>query len=283
MTSNTAIATAALSVSIIIRTAGQRPRQLNAALSGLAAQTRHPADVLVVEDGGSALAGLVARFAAILPGLRHLPIPRSGRSRAGNVGLAAATGAYVGFLDDDDGLYPSHVETLAATLEAHPEVPAVYGRALEVLAGADGRGRRVPWARREVAALPFSRARLWLGNFLPIQAVLCRREPLTALGGFDESLDYLEDWDLWLRLAERGNFLPVPVLTSWFLTPASSRVRQDRAALHDGARPRILAKHAARTGTFTMADLQALHEILRLEGRGGGPGIRAWIRGLLRR
>jgi GT2 family glycosyltransferase len=52
---------------------------------------------------------------------------------------------------------------------------------------------------------PYDLHRLKLGNYIPGTAVI-RREAIRRVGGFDASLTWLEDWDLWLSLAEKGLF-----------------------------------------------------------------------------
>jgi len=262
-------------VSIIVRTQGRRAELLRAALASVVAQTHRPLELLVVEDGGNALGPMVAAVAAPDVEIRHLPIPKGGRSRAGNIGILAASAPYVGFLDDDDELLPHHAEVLSAALygDKDEEAPVAYALAEEVLADRDG---RIAWGfcnRRHVGLVPFSRARLWLGNFLPIQAALVRRQKIVAAGGFDETLDLLEDWDLWLRLSEAGRFIAVEDVTSRFRTPASRRDRRARAASHDVARSLVVAKHARLHAEFTLGDLLLMHELMRHE-RPGWPGIR---------
>lgn len=255
-------------VSIIVRTEARRPALLRTALASLRAQTHRPLQVLLVEDGGATLAplaevGITGGWAGFE--VRHLPIAKGGRCRAGNTGIAAAAMPYLGFLDDDDGLLPRHAAVLAATLGRHPAAPAAYGLAREVMCRPDGRAAMRPAGRAAVGVVPFSRARLWLGNFLPIQAVLMRRTAVLAAGGLDESLDALEDWDLWLRLAQAGDFVAVDEVTSWFRMPAGRCDRQTRAAAHARALAALEAHHAGLTAAFGFGDLRRLTALQAVE------------------
>ena len=47
------------------------------------------------------------------------------------------------------------------------------------------------------------------GNFIPSLAALHRLDCLRAVGGYDESL-WFEDWDMWLKLADRFSFAYLP-------------------------------------------------------------------------
>jgi hypothetical protein len=237
---------------LIIRTEGRRPAGLERALASAFAQTVGPIEVIVVEDGGDTLSGLIPP-----PGhrLRHLSLAKCGRSAAGNAGLSAASSDLVGFLDDDDWLFPGHVAALAEALEGHPDAGAAFGLAEEIaVSGEPPRERR----RRRVGTVPFSLSRLWLGNTLSIQSVLFRRRLFLGLGGFDESLDALEDWDLWLRYAASAQFIGVATATSAFTVPASRATRRARAKTHAPAWEKVKAKHAGEIASFTFAEIGAL-------------------------
>lgn len=248
------------SVSIILRTQGLRPALLRRALDSALAQTWRPLEVIVVEDGGATLAEFVSKAAA--PEgvtLRHVPLPACGRSAAGNAGLRAARGDLLGFLDDDDGLEPTHIATLCDLLERSPEAVAAYAFANEVSVKRDG-GET---ARRIFGHVPFSRTRLWLGNAMPIQAVLFRRSLFDRLGGLDEDLGYLEDWELWLRYSAEGDFVGTPAVTSFFQVPAERSELKKRALLHEAELPRILSKHTNLSARVTLPEVRAVEESLR--------------------
>ena len=238
--------------SIIIRTAGQRPQGLARALSSALAQTYRPLEVVMVTDGISILPRMPTPPEGVI--LRHLPAPRRGRSAAGNAGLEAAAGEIIGFLDDDDWLCPDHITTLAQALETHPTAGASYGLAEEVAVTVGDRetGRRI------VGSIPFSLGRLWLGNFLPIQAVLFRRRLFIELGGFNEDLDALEDWDLWLRYAGSAAFIGVGSVTSAYTIPAECVRLAARAATHAPALAAVCSGHALDRAMFSFDEIRTL-------------------------
>lgn len=110
-------------VSIIVRSMG-RP-ELREALESLAAQTAPDLEVIVVAASGSGHAPPPPRCGRhpvrFVPGEQ----PRL-RPVAANAGLAAASGDFIGLLDDDDLLLPGHVESLVSVLDASPACPAAY-------------------------------------------------------------------------------------------------------------------------------------------------------------
>ncbi len=199
-------------MSVVVRTK-DRPESLRRALASLAAQSRKPDEVVVVDDGEVDPAPVLREFAATLAIVEAIPGEPLGRTRAAQLGLETATGTYVGFLDDDDELLPLHLRTLIDAVAstgarvAYADVECAGARAPEARAAPGGRGGPVDRAPRR-----------W-GNTSTIIAVLAERALLLEVGGFDPALDYFEDWDLWLRLAQRAPFHHCPVVTAVYHLP----------------------------------------------------------------
>lgn len=121
------------------------------------------------------------------------------RSEAANQGLAAASGEFLMFLDDDDRILPGHVSSLVRHIRENDRTPLVYAgvRCVDQQWVPTGREYRQP----------FSRVRLLAGNYIPIHAALFRRGLVESRRcRFDESLDFYEDWDFWLQLMQFGDF-----------------------------------------------------------------------------
>jgi len=230
-------------VSLVVRTR-DRLRYLGEALESVACQTVRPAEVVVVNDGGADPSPVLQRFREVLPvRLVSLPEP-AGRVSAAQRGLAEARGALVGFLDDDDQLLPHHLGVL---LGAFANGARVAYSDVEVR-HVEGNDRVV--AQGEFAA-PFDPERLFFENYVPIMAVLFEAELAREVGGFDTSLAYFEDWDLWRRLATRAPFVHCPVVTAvYFLRPeeghGSGLFGEHRwphfARVFDKARDRVTGK-----------------------------------------
>jgi GT2 family glycosyltransferase len=234
-------------VSVIVRTMAGRRGRLLEAVASVAQQSWRNVELVIVEDGSDTARDLAQAWAenGEFAAVRYQALPRSGRCRAGNAGLAMATGAYLGFLDDDDLLYGDHVETLVDAIEARPELSAVYSLAYEVRTEVTS---LEPWVYTEVTHSlvhrePFNRAVLWHHNFMPIQAVLFRRKLYEEYGGFDLELDQLEDWNLWVRYSLRHDFAMVEKVTSLYRVPARPDDAADRQRVLDNYYAKAVAKH----------------------------------------
>ena len=102
------------------------------AIVSVQAQSFADWELLVVDDGSTDdTMQIVARIAKSDPRIRLLRHPDGGNhgmSATRNLGIAAARGAYIGFLDADDLWMPGKLDEQVAILEAEPALRMVYGR-----------------------------------------------------------------------------------------------------------------------------------------------------------
>lgn len=197
-------------VGVVLRTRN-RPALLKEALESLATQTARPAQVVVVNDGGARVEEAVAPFrSAFAIDLQDLG-ERRGRSAAANAGVRAATPELLAFLDDDDRCYPDHLERLMRAHRSGPE-PVVYSDAVTVVYRREAESW-VPRDRTLQYSLDFDPDYLLLANYIPLHTVLMPRALYGAVGGFDQALEYSEDWDFLIRLSDRTSFRHVRAVT----------------------------------------------------------------------
>ena len=102
-------------VSIIIRTC-QRPHVLERALNSVRKQTYKNIQVVIVEDGENKSERYIREKFPDLNMLYYATGKKCGRSHAGNVALKLSEGELLNFLDDDDMLFPKHIEALVNAL-----------------------------------------------------------------------------------------------------------------------------------------------------------------------
>jgi GT2 family glycosyltransferase len=107
-------------VTVVIPTLGRTI--LQRALDAVAAGTRLPAEVIVVDQGRSeAVRDMLHTLTARGVPARWLPFDQRGRARGVNRGIEAATTRFVAITDDDCLVHPEWLERLAAHLTEHPD------------------------------------------------------------------------------------------------------------------------------------------------------------------
>ncbi len=171
--------------------------------SGLS-QTFQDLELIAVDDGSRD--GTLAVLGRISdPRLRVLSVAQAGPSRARNVGLEAARGELVAFLDADDVWLPNKLTAQVEALESHRDASVAYSWTDYI----DERGQRTD-GRCHVTCNGDVLAPLLHGNFLSNgSSPLIYTQAVRDAGAFDESLHACEDWDLWLRLAAHHRFVCV--------------------------------------------------------------------------
>jgi glycosyltransferase involved in cell wall biosynthesis/SAM-dependent methyltransferase len=167
---------------------------LEDAIASVLRQTLRNVEVVVVDDGSSDdTACVTARF----PTVRYIHQQNMGLAAARNTGLRASHGTYICFLDADDLLAPRALETGMRYLLAHPECAFVSGDHRRV--GPDLR----PLFKCRANPVTSDHYLAFLrGNYIGMHAtVLYARCPLEEAGGFDETMQACEDYEMYLRIS----------------------------------------------------------------------------------
>lgn len=177
------------------------------AINSAATQTLPPKSIIVVDDGSTdETPAVIKQYRGAIP-LKYIRQENRGLSAARNAGWRHSQAEFVVFLDADDIWQP---EKLGAQVEiqqrsAVPDLQLVYCGYHHI----DQSGKPITIPGLPIIH-PTLRGRVF-NELLPKNiisgsgsAVLVRRNTLEQLSGFDESLRALEDWDMWLRIAQIG-------------------------------------------------------------------------------
>ncbi|MDA8777053.1 glycosyltransferase [Pontimonas sp.] len=174
---------------------------------------------LVVPDVASEARVLGHRHQA-----RVLSDPGNGMSAAINTALGSRDGqTYYIWLGDDDELVAEGIRDLVGALEKDSSATLAYGYCDYI----DERGRTIGVNRAGSLA---SRLISWGPNLVPHPGTVVRLDALVKSGGFDESLRFAMDLDMFLRIRTVGAFVHRPVMASRFRWHPKSATVADRVA-----------------------------------------------------
>ena len=201
----------ALPAASVIIPSFNRARLLPEAIDSVLRQTYADFELVVVDDGSSDDTRAVV--AAITdPRGRVIRLAHGGISRALNTGIRAARGRYIARLDSDDPWAPGMLATLLPVLERDASIGLAYGRAQAIAAN----GRLLPHTIGTPGRFPGETLRcVAFDDCTCNPALLARRECLVRAGLYDEQLSANEDWDMWLRIARRHEFVFVDAVVAY--------------------------------------------------------------------
>lgn len=155
--------------------------------------------------------------------------PNGGISVSRNRGISHASGEFIAFLDHDDLWTPDKLELQLKALQENPKAAVAYSWVDFI-----DESNQVIRSGSRVNVTSAAYAKLLSTNFLYTASnPLIRRNALLAIRGFDESVFGPEDWDLFIRLAARYDFvgvLQVQVLFRMSAGSASTNVSRMEAA-----------------------------------------------------
>lgn len=200
-------------VSVITPSFNTARAHLDRCIKSVLGQTFSDIEHIIVDDGSPS--GEAEEAAQAYPKVRYIRLDRNyGRSHARNIGIRAASGEFVAFLDADDWWLPMLMERQMRIFSERPEVGLLSSDSFVMLPS----GHRSSKLFSEFYN-PLHKFRPPEGDVIPIMiiynairtsTVTVRKSLLDSVGLFNEELPCGEDWELWLRLARHGKFGYIP-------------------------------------------------------------------------
>ena len=165
---------------------------LGEALESILAQTYHRIEVIVADDGSTdATAEVAARYG---PRVRVAAQANAGPAAARNLGLRAASGPFVAFLDQDDLWHPEKLTRQMARFEARPELDVSVAHVQRFWTAELPEQEQKFRDHRAAAALP---------GYIT-GTLLARRRVFDVVGPFDAHVRFADSMEWFLRARERG-------------------------------------------------------------------------------
>jgi len=125
-----------------------------------------------------------------------------GLTRSLNLGLSLARGEYIARMDADDISLPGRLEWQIQFLDANQEIGVLGGGCQIIDENGELLSERIPPC--EDASI---KAELLIkNNGLGHSEIMARAELLRKVGGYDETIPYAQDYDLWCRLSPVTQF-----------------------------------------------------------------------------
>ncbi len=210
---------------------------LGRAVASVLRQTEQDFELIIVDDASAD--GTAAYVSGLTTQDSRIRVIRNEQSKGGagarNEGIWASRGEWTAFLDDDDEWMPIKLRRQLGTLHADASAIACSCSYVQRFQSGTMRKIIVPGnaTLRQVLA----------GSVLGGASMcLCSSEILREIGGFDANFRSAQDWDLWVRLRQKGNIVACSDTLVLYQAHEGPRISNDMQSNYLGAR-RFYFKH----------------------------------------
>jgi glycosyltransferase involved in cell wall biosynthesis len=182
-------------------------RLLVETLESVAAQTLPNTELVVVDDSSPTDPFLIIKSVPNLPPTRILRnTVNLGHAESRNIGIRAAEGELIAFLDHDDIWLPEKLERQVQALQENPDVAMCYCN-VEII------GPRPPKLYVDQRTIPDRPSIVWFLNngntVITASSVLVRKQAMLDIGLFDTRYTSCDDYDAWIKILMRWPILHI--------------------------------------------------------------------------
>lgn len=163
-------------------------------------------EVIVIDDGSLDNSLKIIREFKDHPKIRIVEQENQGISKVFNKGVELARGKYIGYVCSDDCWDDDHLLKAKNCFQSQKgKIAFVWGKARAI----DESGQPVSKKEFNMFHPPIEGEDLFRQlcrkNFIPFISVVSQTEKVKEVGGFDNEIGILQDFDLWLRLLTKNN------------------------------------------------------------------------------
>lgn len=196
-------------ISVIIPTSSRNTGVLNNAVKSVKQQTLTVYEIIVVDDNNiQELSSEIVSYCHENK-IKYIASGKVGAAAARNIGINAAKGNYIAFLDDDDTWLPNKLQ-LQMPLFTHSNVGLVYSRGYTVKIDDQGKSISTPYTTDYYYKTEVYYRDLLEKNYIGTTSQLVvKKSVLVQINGFDETLPSRQDYDLCLRISRNYRCLGV--------------------------------------------------------------------------
>lgn len=187
--------------------------------------------------------------------IRWVSEPDRGQTDAINKGLRMTHGSIVGYLNADDALLPGSLWKVADAFANQPDARWATGKC-RIVAEAGIEIRKSITSYKNLllgmSSFPF----LVMTNYISQPSTFWRRDAMEEVGFLDEGLQYIMDYEYWLRLYSRYPLLFIPeYLASFTIHPASKTTSMGHRDVYIREEKDVIRRHTRSRALWLLHDL----------------------------
>jgi glycosyltransferase involved in cell wall biosynthesis len=211
----------------VVMSVHNEERYVSKAIRSILEQTFDDFEFIIIDDdstdGTTEILSNYQQKDARIRVLRHQS--KKGLAQSLNEGIRIAQGRYIARMDADDISLPTRLEKQVAFLDMHPEVGLVGTLCYEV-------DENDVIVRRWSLPSSTSDVRKALLDLNPLvhTSVMIRKEVFAEIGYYDETLQYSQDYELWLRIARKYEIANLPEPLVMLRVDLEKAMRKDAKA-----------------------------------------------------